>query len=376
MPDNRIANLARILVQYSTNVQSHDLVAILGQPVATPLIQEVYREALRAGSFPYVFARTTPYHLSGFDGLDYVLLSEGNDEQLGHVDMFVKRVMAEFDVFIFIEGRSNTKSLTTIDPSRMQLRTRAHADVVKTFSARSASGDLRWVYTLYPTQAYAQDGEMSLTEFEDYVYSTTYADVDDPVGEWNKYHDYHARLIDWLAGKKEVIIKGPNVDLKLSIKGRRFLNADGTKNMPSGEIFTSPVEDSASGWIHYTYPAVYRGREAQGVELYFEEGKVVKATADKGEDFLLSMLDTDDGARYLGEFAIGTNNKIQRFIRNILFDEKIGGTIHLAVGNGFSEIGAKNESAVHWDMICDMRQGGQITVDGELFYDSGEFKIE
>jgi aminopeptidase len=217
---------------------------------------------------------------------------------------------------------------------------------------------------------------MSLTEFEDYVYSTTYADVDDPVGEWNKYHDYHARLIDWLAGKKEVIIKGPNVDLKLSIKGRRFLNADGTKNMPSGEIFTSPVEDSASGWIHYTYPAVYRGREAQGVELYFEEGKVVKATADKGEDFLLSMLDTDDGARYLGEFAIGTNNKIQRFIRNILFDEKIGGTIHLAVGNGFSEIGAKNESAVHWDMICDMRQGGQITVDGELFYDSGEFKIE
>jgi aminopeptidase len=290
--------------------------------------------------------------------------------------MFVKGVMEEFNVFIFIESRSNTKSLTNIDPYRMQLRTRAHSDVVKTFSARSASGDLRWVYTLYPTLAYAQDAEMNLTEFEDYVYGTTYADLDDPVAEWNKFHTFQASLIDWLAGKKEAIIKGPNVDLKLSIAGRKFINADGTKNMPSGEIYTSPVEDSANGWIRYTYPVVYRGREAEGVELYFEEGQVVKATAEKGEEFLNAMLDTDEGARYLGEFAIGTNKMIQRFIRNILFDEKIGGTIHLAVGNGFPEIGAKNESAIHWDMICDMRDGGLITVDGELFYESGKFIIE
>ncbi|MGD9093775.1 MAG: aminopeptidase, partial [Anaerolineales bacterium] len=284
--------------------------------------------------------------------------------------------MEEFNVFIFIESRSNTKSLTNIDPSRMQLRTRAHSGVVKTFSARSASGDLRWVYTLYPTLAYAQDAEMNLVDFEDYVYGTTYADLDDPVAEWGKFHAFQARLIDWLTGKKEAVIKGPNVDLKLSIAGRKFINADGTKNMPSGEIYTSPVEDSASGWIRYTYPVVYRGREAEGVELYFEEGKVVKATAEKGEEFLNAMLDTDEGARYLGEFAIGTNKKIQRFIRNILFDEKIGGTIHLAVGNGFPEVGATNESAIHWDMICDMRDGGLIIVDGERFYDSGKFLIE
>lgn len=376
MPDYRIANLAQILIHYSTKVQPEELVAILAQPVATPLVQAVYREALRAGSFPYVFARTTPYHLSGFDGLDYIYLAEGNDQQLSHVDIFMERVMEQFDVFIFIESRSNTKSLTTIDPSRMQLRTRAHSEVVRIFNVRSASGDLRWVYTLYPTLAYAQDAEMNLSEFEDYVYSTTFSDVDDPVSEWNKFHDFQEGLIRRLTGKKEVVVKGPNVDLMLSIEGRKFLNADGTMNMPSGEIFTSPVEDSANGWIRYTYPVVYRGREAEGVELHFEDGKVVKASAEKGEEFLLTMLDTDEGARYLGEFAIGTNKMIQHFIRNILFDEKIGGTIHLAVGNGFKEIGAKNESAIHWDMICDMRNGGQIIVDGDLFYDSGEFILD
>jgi aminopeptidase len=181
--------------------------------------------------------------------------------------------------------------------------------------------------------------------------------------------------VDHLKGKKDVVVKGPNVDLKLSIDGRSFVNSDGKRNMPSGEVFTSPVEDSAEGWIRFTYPAVTRGREVDGIELRFEKGKVVHATAEKNEAFMLSMLDIDDGARYLGEFAIGTNKMINRFIKNILFDEKIGGTIHLAVGSGFREVGGENNSAIHWDMICDMRDGGTIHIDDELIYESGEFKI-
>ena len=214
---------------------------------------------------------------------------------------------------------------------------------------------------------------MSLSEYENFVYGACFTDKDDPVAEWLKIHDRQQKLVDWLKGKKQVKVKGPNVDVTLSIDGRDFINSDGHKNMPSGEIFTSPVEDSANGWVRFTYPAIVAGREVEGIELRFENGKVVEATAKKNQDYLLSTLDTDEGARYLGEFAVGTNNGIQQFTKSILFDEKIGGTIHMAVGRGFPEIGGKNESAVHWDMICEMRDGGKIWVDDELFYDSGEF---
>jgi aminopeptidase len=183
------------------------------------------------------------------------------------------------------------------------------------------------------------------------------------------------RLVDWMVGKRQVVARGPNVDMRLSIDGRTFENADGRKNMPSGEIFTGPVEDSVNGWVRFTYPAVDYGREMDGIEFQFENGKVVKATAEKNEEFLLAQLDTDEGARYLGEWAIGTNKKINRFIKNILFDEKIGGTIHMAVGSGYPETGSKNKSAIHMDLICDMREGGQIFVDDELIYESGEFII-
>jgi aminopeptidase len=216
---------------------------------------------------------------------------------------------------------------------------------------------------------------MSLEEFADYVYGTTYADTEDPIAAWQSVHDEQQRLVDWLQGRKQVQVKGPNVDLELSIQGRDFINSDGRANMPSGEIFTSPVEESVSGWVRFSYPAIRESRQVEGIELHFVDGRVEKATAEKNEAFLHSMLDTDRGARYVGEFAIGTNKRINRFIKNMLFDEKIGGTIHMALGYGFSEVGGKNESAIHWDMLCDMREGGQIFVDGELFYESGEFKV-
>jgi len=183
-------------------------------------------------------------------------------------------------------------------------------------------------------------------------------------------------VIDYLQGKERVHIIGPDTDLTLSIAGRTFINSDGRHNMPSGEIFTGPVEDSAEGYVHFSFPAVIRGREVEDVRLWFEKGKVVRATAGKGEAFLLKMLDTDEGARYLGEFAIGTNTGITRFTRNILFDEKIGGTFHLAVGAGYPETGSRNQSSIHWDMICDLRQGGEIYVDDVLIYKDGKFVLE
>jgi len=332
MPDPRISNLARTLVEYSTRVKPGDHVAIMTQPVAMPLAEEVYRFALKAGGYPYV-------QLGGLrsrvetETLEYLLFTEGSEDQIQHVNRFVKEIREEFEVMIVL------------------------------------------VMTLFPTDAYAQDAEMSLEEFESYVFSTTYADTEDTISAWRKIHDEQQRLVDWLDGKKQLSVKGPHVDLELSIEGRKFINSDGTHNMPSGEIYTSPVEDSVNGWIRFSYPAIRQAREVEGIELTFEAGRVVKATAQKNEAFLQSMLDTDEGARYLGEFAIGTNKRIDRFIKNILFDEKIGGTIHMAVGFGFPEAGGKNESAIHWDMICDMREGGQIFADGELFYESGEFKI-
>jgi aminopeptidase len=216
---------------------------------------------------------------------------------------------------------------------------------------------------------------MSLAEYEDFVYAATFVDQEDPVAAWQKIHDDQERLIKWLEGKHEVHAVGPNVDLKLSIEGRRFRNSDGDRNMPSGEIFTSPVEDSVEGWYRGSFPAFNHGQEVHGLELRFEGGSVVEAKAERNEAFLLEMLDLDEGSRRLGEFAIGTNNGIQRFTRNILFDEKIGGSMHIALGSGFPELGGENTSSLHWDIITDMREGGKVYVDGELFYDSGEFKV-
>lgn len=373
MSDPRIANLAKTLVHYSTKVEKGDRVAIAAQPVAAPLIREVYREILRAGGHPYVMMQGSPTYMPGVGDLSELLLREASDEQLEHVDVLNKLIVEQFDARIFIYCEENTRSLTNTDPARMMLRNKAHREVIQTYKDRSSTGDFKWAITLFPTQAFAQDAEMSLSEFEDYVYSTTYSDTPDPVAAWNRIHDEQQRLVDWMVGKKQIHASGPNIDLQLSVEGRRFLNADGTKNMPSGEIYTSPVEDSANGWVNFTYPVVFRGREVNDVRLRFVDGVVVEASAAKNEAFLLSMLDTDEGARRLGEFAIGTNKMINRFIKNILFDEKIGGTLHLAVGFGFPEAGSKNMSVIHWDMICDMRQGGRITVDDELIYENGDF---
>lgn len=367
MSDPRIKQLANILVNYSTEVKPGDWVVVLAHVITMPLIKEVVSEAYRAGGNVDIVLTDTD--------LQEIAYRESAEAQLKWVSPIQKMITDEADVIISISGTDNTRFLTNVDSRLQKIKQAAGAEVFKTFVERASMGDIRWVGTQFPCNAYAQEADMSLSDFEDFVYGATFADQPDPIACWQAIHKKQMRLVDWLAGKKKVSVRGPNVDLSLSIDGRPFINGDGKKNMPCGEIFTSPVEDSANGWVRFTYPTMQGGREVDGVELKFEDGRVTQASAKKNEAYLLQTLDVDEGARYLGEFAIGTNFGIQRFTKSILYDEKIGGTFHVAVGRGFPEAKGVNQSSVHWDMICDMRQDSEIVVDGELFYKNGEFMV-
>ena len=367
MKDPRVSKLADVLVNYSVAVQPGDRVAIQGETPAAELIKAVYTEVLRAGGHPLVWPV--------LPGLDEILYADASDEQLQHIAEPMRLVNETYECRISIRAAENTKCLSSADPARMVMRNRAMGGLMKTFMERSASGDLRWTTTLFPTNAHAQDARMSLAEYEDFVYSACMPDLDDPVGHWRGFSAWQQKIVDWLEGREQVRVLGPGTDLRLNIAGRTFINSDGKHNMPSGEVFTGPVEDSAEGYVYFSYPAILRGREVTGVRLSFEQGRVVKASAEKDEEYLLQMLDTDEGSRYLGEFAIGTNEGIDRFTGQILFDEKIGGSFHMALGAGYPETGSKNQSAIHWDMICDLRDGGEIWVDGELMYQNGKFVV-
>jgi aminopeptidase len=240
---------------------------------------------------------------------------------------------------------------------------------------RSAEGSLRWVLAPAPTAAYAQDADMSLGEFADLLFAATFADREEPIDHWKRVSEAQAGLIEKLEGRRVAAVQGPHIDLTFSIEGRTFVNCDGDRNMPDGEIFTCPVEDTVNGWMESTFPAIHKGMEVGRVRLRFAEGRVVEAEAEKRQDYLMSMLDLDEGARRVGEFGIGTNDRIDVFTQNMLFDEKIGGTIHLALGTSYPESGGKNKSGIHWDLLCDMREGGVITVDGERIYESGRFLL-
>jgi aminopeptidase len=367
MADPRVEGVARILVDYSVNVQPGQFVQIEGAPEGTPLILAVYRRVLERGGHPWL--------LLGLGEAAEIFYKVASDEQLDYVPDVALQLIEEIDANIGIWTEINTKALTNVDPAKQSRRQAARRPLRERFLERAATKELRWTGTAYPTQAFAQDAEMSLREFEDFVYSAALVHEPDPIAAWQAVSTEQQRLIDWLADKEQVHLLGPDTDLSLSIKGRSWMNCDGHENFPDGEIFTGPIEDSVNGQVRFTYPACTAGREVEDVRLWFEDGKVVKATAAKNEEFLLTMLDTDEGARTLGEFAFGTNQGVQRFTKNILFDEKIGGTVHMAVGTGFPETGSLNRSAIHWDMICDLRDGGEVWVDGELFAKDGQFLI-
>jgi aminopeptidase len=365
--DQRADALARILVEYSTAVQAGDVCLIESETAAEPLTLSIYEHVLRAGGLPIVNL--------AMEGQAPLFYSLASDEQIDWVSPTAKWAAEEADVRFRILADTNTRELSAIDPARQTRRQRATKGLMERMMDRTAAGDFRWALTLFPTHAYAAEAEMSLADYEHFFYRACLCDRDDPVAAWQRQSEDIQRLADWMEGKEEVHIQGPGTDLRLNISGRTFIAAEGKRNMPDGEFFTGPVEDSASGEVEFSYPAVYGGREVAGVKLRFEQGKVVDATAERNEQFLIETLDTDEGARRLGELGIGANYGIERFTKEILLDEKIGGTVHLAVGMSYPETGGKNDSAVHWDMVCDLRQGGSIRVDGQELQVDGRFVV-
>ena len=376
MPDPRIEKLAKVITEYSVGIKPGDRVYITASPVAQPLTLAVIEQVIKMGGHPHITAGSGYYHLDLVPGASELLLKYGSDEQLQYLNPIELMAVRDFDVRIAIKADTNTKALSGVDPKRVAMITSARRVLTETLMNRSAVGDLRWCVTLFPTDSNAQDADMSLRDYEDFVFGAGLLDDPDPVARWQEIAARQQKYIDWLKGKKRVHVKGPNADLLVGIEDRIFINSEGKKNFPDGEIFTGPEETVTEGWVKFTYPAIYQQREVDGVELEFKQGRVVKATAQKGEDFLLSVLETDAGVRTLGEFAIGTNTAIKKFTRNILFDEKLGGTIHMALGAAYPDTGGLNKSAVHWDMICDTRDGTEISADGEVFYRNGEFLIK
>ncbi|MDQ3855180.1 MAG: aminopeptidase [Chloroflexota bacterium] len=366
MADPRYQKLAQVLIQYSLSIKPGDKLVVRGTIPAAPLIREVVREAIRAGAHPTTRA--------SIDGLAEILLKEGSDEQLSYLSPLDLKEVEHFDASLNILGDENTKSLSGVDPKRVAMLGQARAPLLETLMQRAARDELRWSLTLFPTNAHAQDAGMSLSDYEDFVFAAGLIDQDDPVAAWREVDREQQRIIDYLSQHDEIRIVAPDTEVTYRVGGRTWINASGTRNFPDGEVFTGPIEDSVTGSVRFTYPAVYLGREVEDIRLRFEGGRVVEASAARGEDLLHSMLDMDEGARYLGEVAFGLNYGIQRFTRNILFDEKIGGTMHMAVGRSYPDTGGKNESALHWDMICDLREG-QVYADGELCYERGKFVI-
>ncbi|MFQ5914913.1 MAG: aminopeptidase [Nitrospinota bacterium] len=373
MPDPCVLRMARTLVRYSAEVKKGDVVRVFGGGEAAPLILEIFRECIGCGAHPYVQV--------GVPGLDEILLKEGSKSQLRFVQPVAMFEVKKVDVLISILSEVNTKRLTGTDPARQALAQQARKPLMNLFMKRSAlherggPGGLRWTLTLWPTQAYAQDAEMSLEEYSDFVFRACFAHKADPIAEWKKLSALQKKVIRYLKGRKKVRISGPDTDLELGISGRRFINCEGRRNFPDGEVFTGPQERSVKGRVRFSFPACYGGREVDGVRLSFEKGEVVAMEAEKNEGYLHQMLGMDAGAKRVGEFAFATNWGIRRFTKNILFDEKIGGTVHLALGKGYPESGSKNDSALHWDMICDLRQGGEAYVDGKLFQKNGTLMI-
>ena len=367
MRDQRADALASVLVHHSCAVAKDDVCIIEAESAGEPLAIAVYEEVLRVGGLPIVNLL--------MEGQSPAFFALASDEQLDWISPPARWAADEADCRIRIVADTNTRELSGIDPARQTRRQRATKVLMEKIMERSAAGEFRWSLTLFPTQAYAAEAEMSLRDYEDFYYRACFCDRPDPVAAWRKQSEEIRRLAEWMGGKEEVHIQGPGTDLRLNVSGRRFIPAEGKHNMPDGEFFTGPIEDSATGEVTFSYPAVYGGREVSDVKLRFDDGKVVDASAARNEDFLIETLDTDEGARRLGELGIGANYGIDRFTKEILLDEKIGGTVHLAVGMSYPETGGQNDSAVHWDMVCDLRQGGRITVDGKEFQVDGRFVV-
>jgi aminopeptidase len=373
MRDPRLDRLAKVLVDYSVGVKPGWLVRLSGDPVATPLLEAIYEQVLRAGGHPLL--KMAPDHFQE------IFFRCANEDQLKYLSPVAMEEIGRIDASIGLWAETNTKMLSRVDPRKQGMASTARRPVMDLFMQRAAEGQLKWCGTQYPTAASAQDAEMSLRDYCDFVFEAGHLSADDPVAVWQQISARQQKVVDYLTGKKQIRFQAANgTDLLVNVQGMTWINCDGHENFPDGEVFTGPNleadDGGVNGVVRYSFPAVHHGREVHDIELTFEKGRVVHATASKGEAFLKEMLDQDEGARALGEIAIGTNYAITDYTKNTLFDEKIGGTFHAAVGAGYPETGNSNSSGLHWDMVCDLRQGGTITVDGEVISRDGKFLFD
>jgi aminopeptidase len=369
MTDPRVAKLADLIVNYSLGLQPGEIVRIDAGTVAVPFVLELYREALRAGANPRTRVEV--------EGIDVIAVAEASPEQLTFVSEIDRFEIENVDAIVTIWGDRNTRALSQADPQRVSKKIASRRKLSNRLWERIDEGKAKWVGTRFPTDAHAQDAEMSLTEYEDFVYGACHVRGDeDPVAHWRAVSVELNKRARELNTFSQLRIVGPDTDLRIDVAGREWLAADGKLNMPDGEIFTSPVETETEGEIRFSFPAIFQGRGVEDVRLRFEGGRVVRGEAADGNEFLQSLLDMDEGARILGEVAFGLNYEIDRFTRDILFDEKIGGTMHFALGSSFKKLGGRNESGLHWDMICDLRTDGEVYADGELVWKAGRFLSE
>ncbi len=364
--DTIYTRYARLLTEYCLDLQPGDRLLVQSTTLAEPLVREVYRAAMRRGANVLV-------DLS-FREQNRIFFAEAGPDQLRYVSPLYDRAMREFEAFLYIRAPYNLREGHANDPEKTRLRQTATADARRVYFERTGDGRMKRSLCQFPTQASAQEAGLALEEYEQFVYEACRLLDPDPIAAWLEVRRNQQVVVDHLHQCREVRYRNERTDIRFRTDGRRWINSDGRTNMPSGEVYTSPVEDSVEGVVHFDYPAIYRGREVRGVTLWVEQGEVRKWSADEGEDVLDEVFALP-GARYFGEAAIGTNYRIQQFTKNMLFDEKIGGSIHMAVGQSYLQAGGQNESAVHWDMIADMRTGGEIWADGAQIYADGQFLL-
>jgi aminopeptidase len=342
---------ASLLCDWCLDARAGHQVLVSGSRLAEPLIVSLHRTLLERGAWPAI--RMNPAQLEE----DFYAFAQDS-----HLDGYASVELAEIeavDATLRISAPANLGALSEVEPERIARAARARRTV------QQARMGKRWALTQWPTPALAQRAGMSGRDYEAFLVRALFLDRSDPAAAWSDLADRQQSLVDRLAEAREIRIRAEGTDLRLSVAGRRWINSDGRRNMPSGEVFTGPLEDSATGTIRFTLPSNPRGVEVEDVELTFSEGRVTAARAQRGDDYLQSALSTDAGARYLGELGIGTNTGIDRATGSTLLDEKIAGTVHLALGRSYSETGGTNDSALHWDLVCDLRHGGELTVDGE-----------
>jgi len=355
---------AHLLVNYCVSLKPNEKVLIKSTTLAEPLVREVYRAALNAGAYAEIQLDIREQQR--------IIIDCANDDQLNYVSPLYKRAMETFDAYIYIRAPYNLRELASADVDRQKMRKEAHADIMKTYFKRTATLDMKRTLCQYPTIANAQEAGMSLEEYEHFVFNACNLFHNDPIEQWLKVREYQQDIVDLLNKRQKVRYRNPHFDITFSTAGRTWINSDGQTNMPSGEVYTSPVEDSVNGTVHFSLPAIHGGVEVEDVTLWVKEGEIQKWEAKKGKKYLDKVFQIP-GARRFGEAAIGTNKNIQRQTNNILFDEKMGGTIHMALGQSYLQTGGKNQSSIHWDLITDMTNGGEIYADDELIYNNGEF---